>query len=202
MPRLLTLVKHARPEKLDHVDSHHWPLSPQGRDDSHRLAQALAIKAQAPSRYVAVATSEEPKAKETASILAEQLKLPLEVLSGLGEHDRSNVPMMRTPEFVSAIANFFKRPDQLVLGRESGRQALKRFEKSVYDLIDRHPPTPNETTSEGDLLIVSHGTVLALWLSAWCELDGYDTWRKMGLPSYVSVSWPDCRIVDRKDLLT
>lgn len=208
MSRLLTFVKHARPEKLDQVDSHHWPLSAQGREDTRALAgilkQAASGGGERAARYVAVASSEEPKALETAQILSGELGLPLEVSAGLGEHDRSNVPMMRTPEFVSAMADLFKRPDQLVLGRESARHALKRFERAVYEVLDLYPATPADAAGDGscgDLLIVSHGTVLALWVSAWCELDGYTTWRQMGLPSYVSVMWPECRIVGRRDSL-
>lgn len=186
MSRTLTLVKHARPEKLDGVDSHEWPLSPQGRDDVRRLVAQLAG-----NKYAAVISSPEPKAAETAALLSEAFSLDFSTHEGLAEHDRSNVPLMKTPEFVSAIANFFSKPAQLVLGKETAKHALKRFEQAMDATLAAHP--------EGDLLIVSHGTVLALWLGTYAQIDPYQTWRQMGLPSYVKLSWPACDIVDRKD---
>lgn len=188
MPRTLTFVKHARPEKVEGVDSHEWVLSPQGIADAQKLADHFRSMA---SKYRAIISSDEPKAAQTAQILGTTLALPVEFKDGLHEHDRSNVPLMKTPEFVSAIANFFRKPTQLVLGNETAKHALKRFEKAVDAAIEAHP--------EGDLLIVSHGTVLALWLETYCRLDGYTVWRQMGLPSYVSMTWPDCDLIDRRD---
>jgi broad specificity phosphatase PhoE len=186
MARTLTLVKHARPEKLEGVDSHEWPLSAQGKADTAKLASLLQSRT-----YAAVITSSEPKAAETGDLLAAALSLTATRNPGLNEHDRSNVPLMKTPEFVSAIANFFRRPTQLVLGNETARQALKRFELAMDDVLAKHPT--------GDLLIVSHGTVLALWIAQYAQTDPYETWRKMGLPSYVHLDWPSCEILDRKD---
>ena len=190
MIRTLTFVKHARPEKVDSVDSHEWVLSPLGIADAQKLATHFQSS---PLPYIAIVSSDEPKASQTAQILATTLALPLSFKEGLHEHDRSNVPLMKTPEFVSAVANFFRKPTQLVLGNETARQALKRFEKSVDAAIEDHP--------EGNLLIVSHGTVLALWLETYCQLDGYTVWRQMGLPSYVSMTWPACDLTDRRDSL-
>lgn len=190
MPRTLTLVKHARPEKLEGVDSHNWPLSPQGRADVEILAGKLAASGRT---YCVCLSSDEPKASETASLLAARMGLPHASDKGLGEHDRTGVELMKTPEFVSAIALLFARPTQLVLGNETARQALKRFDAALFRLLETHP--------EGDVLVVSHGTVLALWLEHYADLDGYRVWREMGLPSYVAVSWPDCKVLERLDRL-
>lgn len=195
MSRKLTFVKHSRPEKQEGVDSHQWPLSAQGRADTERLAGLLKG-----ARYQAAVTSDEPKASETAHLLAEVLGVRLAVSEGLREHDRSNVPMMKTPEFVSAIANFFRRPNQLVLGAETAKAACKRFERAVNGVLDENPE-PGDAEAPRDLLIVTHGTVLALWLETYCDLDGYTAWRQLGLPSFVTVSWPDCAIVRRVDQL-
>lgn len=193
MLRTLLFVKHARPEKLEGVDSHEWPLSEEGRAATLRLAGHLQSASILPHgrRFTMVVSSTEPKAKQTAAILAEQLELPHQTIIGLGEHARSTVPMMKTPEFVSAIANFFKRPNNLVLGEETARQALRRFEKSVDEALASDPA--------GDVIVVSHGTVIALWLEAYCQQDPFMIWRQMGLPSYAGVNWPVCDLTHRKD---
>ncbi|HET8678685.1 MAG TPA: histidine phosphatase family protein, partial [bacterium] len=54
-----------------------------------------------------IITSAEPKASETAQIVAGTLGKPFEVAEGLGEHDRSNVPFSSTEFFEAAIAEFF-----------------------------------------------------------------------------------------------
>lgn len=188
MPRTVTLIKHARPEKVAGIDSHGWPLSAEGRNDARRLGERLAAAA---VPYSAVLTSREPKAAETAEIVAGVLGIPCHSHDGLEEHDRSNVPLMKTAEFVSAIELFFRKPQQLVLGNETARQALRRFETAIDRALEAHP--------DGNVIVVSHGTVLALWLSHYCHLQGYEVWRQMGLPSFVSVTWPDCEIVARQD---
>lgn len=190
MSRRLTFVKHARPHKEERLDSHQWSLSDEGRADARRLAERLQ---QSGLTYHAVFTSAEPKAAETAAILAECFGLTPKTVTGLEEHDRSNVPLMKTAEFVSSIELFFRKPTQLVLGRETARQALRRFESAVDQLLEQHP--------QGNLLVVSHGTVLALWLANYCQLDGYRVWREMGLPSYVTLEWPACELLERVDRL-
>lgn len=193
MLRTVLLVKHAKPEKLEGVDSHQWPLCQEGRDATQSLASKLLSAPPLPagSKFSRVACSTEPKARETAQILATALSLPLTEIPGLGEHARSTVPLMKTPEFVSAIANFFKRPTQLVLGEETARQALRRFEKAVDEALDQTP--------DGNVIVVTHGTVLALWLEHYARLDPFLVWRQMGLPSYAAVTWPDCDITHRLD---
>ena len=39
----------------------------------------------------------------------------MHVVKELAEHDRSNVPVMETREFISSVALFFREPDRLVL---------------------------------------------------------------------------------------
>jgi len=42
------------------------------------------------------------------------------------------------------------------------------------------------SANEGrDVAVVTHGTVLALYLAPLLEGDEFDLWRRLGLPSYV-----------------
>ena len=119
----------------------------------------------------------QPKAVETAEILAAALGVPHEVAADLHEHDRSNVPQMPTREFISSVALFFKRPTELVLGRETAEQARRRMTVAMDRIL---------SANEGrDVAVVTHGTVLALYLAPLLEGDEFDLWRRLGLPSYV-----------------
>lgn len=186
MPRLV-LIKHATPLKDPARPSHEWKLSDVGREQAAALAERLRGRA-----IEVVVTSHEPKARETGAIIAKALSVPLESAEGLEEHDRSNVPVMQTREFISHVAHFFKQRDELVLGRETANEAMERFELAVASVVEQHA---NQT-----IAIVSHGTVISLFLADRADEDAFGLWRRMGLPSYAVVS-DDGRVTEIMDKL-
>jgi broad specificity phosphatase PhoE len=186
MPKLI-LIKHAAPLVEPLVPSADWSLSDAGRAACDLLAQRVAPHA--PRRII---SSTEPKATETAERLSRALDLPYAMAAGLHEHDRSNVPHLRSAEFISLVEVFFRRPKELVLGNETALDALDRFADAVERLIPGDEP----------LAIVAHGTVISLLLEDRCGLDPFTTWRAMGLPSFVALEasgdmWKVLERVDR-----
>ena len=177
--RKLILIKHASPQVQADLPPEQWPLSEEGRAKCVLLAKQVAEFAP-----VAVVTSEELKAAETGKIVAGLLGVPFDTSPDLHEHDRSNVPQMRTPEYISTMELLFRRPNELVLGKETAVAALSRFRSALDEVLLEHP--------EGSVAVVSHGTVIALLLEA---LDrtrkGYEIWRAMKLPSFAVLSLPD-----------
>jgi broad specificity phosphatase PhoE len=149
----LILIKHASPQVIPGTPPETWKLSEPGRESCLRLAEAL--RAHSPG---VVVSSIEPKAIETAEIVAQALQIPSHTAPELHEHDRSNVPHMRSSEFISSMELFFRRPSELVLGNETASAALSRFEKAVQGVLDQY-------ASHDSIAIVSHGTVIALLLA-------------------------------------
>ncbi len=185
--RKLILIKHAKPLIQEDVPSRNWGLSEEGRIAAARLAEQL--KEFDPS---IVLSSEEPKAAQTAQILCDVLGKELKTEASLAEHDRENVPMMASREFISLMALFFKQSTRLVLGRETAAQATRRIVSTVDDQLLANP--------EGNIAMITHGTVLALLLADRAHVDGFQTWRRMALPSYAIFSvpqWDLVKIVDR-----
>ena len=170
MPTLL-LVKHAKPLVDPAQSSELWKLSDEGRAGAQKLADVLA-----PYNVSIVISSTEPKAIETAQILAAALNIPTEPHDDLHEHDRSNVPHMRSGEFISHVELFFRRPTERVLGRESAEDALQRFERAVENVLRKH--------AEQNIAIVTHGTVIALFVEKHSDRNGFQVWREMSLPSF------------------
>jgi broad specificity phosphatase PhoE len=167
--------------------SEQWRLSEKGKASCAPLADAL--REQAPAIIV---SSEEPKASETAQLIAKQLNVPTETAPDLHEHDRSNVPHMRSGEFISHMELFFRRADERVLGRETADEALTRFESAVEAIVAKH--------ATGNVAIVTHGTVLALFVADRAGKEGFQLWRQLQLPSFVVMTLPDYQIeatVDR-----
>jgi broad specificity phosphatase PhoE len=185
MPRLI-LVKHSSPKVNPDVPAAQWSLSPEGEARCAALAEAMRAY-----RPAAIVSSEETKALQTARAVAGALGLDCSTAPDLHEHDRSNVPMMDTREFLSSMALVFKRPDEVALGRESANGACDRFERAVRSIAAQH--------ADGDVLIVSHGTVISLLVSRHNRIDGYQLWRAMGLPSYVVLDAAELSLIHRAD---
>lgn len=184
--RELILVKHAPPEVVPGVPPERWVLSEKGRALCVPLADKLAAHEPA-----AVVSSEEPKAAEPAQLVAERLGVPWRTAPGLQEHDRSNVPHLPSREFISMVELFFRHSAELVLGRETADAARERFEAAVRQVVADQPA--------GNVAVVSHGTVIALWLAGRQRRTAFDVWRAMGLPSYAVLTLPALELKESVD---
>jgi broad specificity phosphatase PhoE len=168
----LILVKHSSPEIVEDVPAREWTLSEEGRKCSHRLAGLLLLY-----QPEAIICSLEPKARETASILAKDLGLALDAVEGLHEHDRSSSPYYSSEEFQKFMQEFFEKPTVLVFGQETAAQSLARFRGAVERILKSY--------EDKSIIIVAHGTVISLFVAWSTGCDGYSLWRALGLPSFV-----------------
>jgi len=174
----LILVKHAQPDIDPHVSAHSWQLSGAGRARCIPLAEALS--AYQPDRIVA---SPEPKAEQTGRLVAEKLRIPFETRTGLQEHSRHTESFGTSEAFREAVSELFQQPQALVYGEETGEQAYERFTGAIHSLLEDYPGK--------NLAVVAHGTVISLFVSRTCTVEGYALWERLGLPSYVVLSWDE-----------
>ena len=161
----LILVRHGRPKIDPDMPPTTWPLCPEGRDAVERLAGRLA--AFAPTRLVA---SPEPKALETAQVLAGKLGLDVEVDAGLHEHKRQHLSFGTEQEFRQRIAAVFAKPTEPVGGYETAHEAAERLAAALA----KHQGAP--------LVAVTHGTVLSVYLGEKLGCDAHDLWRSLHMP--------------------
>jgi broad specificity phosphatase PhoE len=164
--------------------AHEWRLRPEGVAGASVLAERLIRADYRPSKIVA---SLEPKATQTGSIMAERLRLPFAMVEGLHEHDRRAVGFLGAETFAARMRDVFAHPDQVVFGTESASAALARFTRAVDGVV-------REET--GDVVIVSHGTVMSLFVASRARVDASELWATLGLPSYVSLELPSHRIIE------
>lgn len=183
--RKLVLIKHARPSVDPTSPSSQWTLSTEGIASCGPLAEALK-----PLALDVLISSTEPKAIQTAQHVAGHLSLQSHALPGLEEHHRDTVPHLATRDFLASMAQVFKQPRRRILGEETAHQASERFLKGIADAIDRHPA--------GNIAVVTHGTVIALYLAYYNDIDPYMLWRQMSLPSFVVVSMEDHEILETR----
>ena len=126
-----------------------------------------------------------PKATETARIIANALDLPLQLRDGLEEHHRLKEDYIAGEgAFRDILDQFFRRPEEMVLGQESATDALKRFAGAIRDLMDE---------TEDDELVVSHGTVISLLLAQGGNGSPMELWSSLKSPDHIAVGWPDLR---------
>ena len=151
MPHLI-LVKHALPEIVPALPANYWHLSEDGRSQGVLLADQLATYGPA-----VLVSSSEPKALETAHLVAQRMHTSVQIVDGLHEHDRSNTPWLGPEEFDRAVAAFFHHPAELVLGCETAQQASERFARTMAEVTSRY--------AEQNVAVSTHGTVLSLFVS-------------------------------------
>lgn len=179
----LILVRHAAVHVDPNIPSHQWPLTDDGRSTTRQLAHQL--KPYQPQRII---TSKEAKAQATGATLAEVLQLPTKTAPGLQEHDRRGVPFFENKaDFATAVATFFARPDELVFGGETAVQATARITQAINRQLEENPDTT--------LAIVSHGTVLTLFICQHNpELSLMQFWQALTLPCAFVVTVPEMKL--------
>lgn len=165
----MLLVRHSAPEVDPSVPSDEWPLSEEGRRRCGPLAERLAGYGP-----LVLLASTEPKARETAELVAPPLGLDVRLSDGLRETARRTVGWLQSKELERGIRALFRRPDEVVFGEESGTAALARFRAAVGGL-----PEP--------AVVVTHGTVLSLYAATRTGRDAFDIWRSLELPDVLEV---------------
>jgi broad specificity phosphatase PhoE len=171
MTRLI-LVKHSAPQIAPDVISHRWVLSEAGCGRCDWLADQL--NAQGVSR---IYSSLEPKALETAALVALRLGLVVEPRRNLHENDRTGLGFVSQEELRRRLSNFFRQPVQITIGRETADSAFRRFAEAIGNIVS------NENGKHS--AVVTHGTVLSLFVARHNAIAPFDLWSRLGLPSYV-----------------
>lgn len=181
---MLILVKHGAPRLEPGTPPSQWSLAPEGRDQAEQIADKLAVFS--PS---AVVSSLEPKAVETAALIAAAFGVAAERDAGLGEQRNDEGPFTDPASFQAAVAQMFARPRDVAMGEESADEAHARFSNALERQVAAHP---SQT-----LVVVTHGRVMSLWASRRFGFDPMPFWRGLKLGAALVVSSDaDWRVID------
>lgn len=183
----LILVKHSLPEIVENVPAREWNLSSEGRARAGILAEKL--RQYQPEIIV---SSVEPKAEQTAEIIGGILGLKFSVADGLREHERSGVPFYSNDEFQSLVQGFFEKPDKLIFGNETANEALVRFCESIESILKIY--------NNKKVVLVSHGTVISLFVAWLTGVDGYPLWKELGLPSFIALDMQNKKLLKTENI--
>ena len=162
--RDLVWVRHgpATPDPATPADA--WPLTPEGREATARLASSLAGLAPP----LSVVTSSERKAVETAATLCTALGLgPARVA-----HELREVQRPWTAGDYHAAARTYLRSGSTP-GWEPGADVLRRLSRGLAE--HRSP--------EGTTIAVGHGLAISIWAADITEgLDSVEFWDNLTFP--------------------
>lgn len=122
-----------------------WRLSQRGRSRIEAARRAPWL--QSVTRLI---SSAETKAVETAAILGEHVRIPVEIDSAMGENDRSATGFLTPDKFEAAADEFFANPDTSWNGWERATDAADRIETAVRRAL---------SDGAGTVLFVGHGAV-------------------------------------------
>lgn len=179
---MIILIRHSTVKIEPEKQADTWQLSEEGRVRIRLLAQKL--KPYAIQRLI---SSPQEKAIQTAEAISEEFKIECGIQAGLEEHHRETTHYFQNrAEFLATIQSLFENPDHLVYGEESANQALERFEIALNKCLSDYP---NESIG-----LVTHGTVLALFIAKYNNLDVFAFWQSLEMPMAFVLSLPDYRL--------
>ena len=178
----LILVRHSQTEMNPAIPANRWHLSAEGRRRCRLLGERLL--GYQPAHLI---SSMERKAVETAEILSEVFKKKIEIFADLHEHERDNVGFLSPREFSEAIAGLFREPDRLIFGTETTDRARLRFSKAISKIEEKY--------GSGNLVVVSHATVISLFIAAHNNLDAYSFWQRLGMPAFAVLALPGFKLI-------
>ena len=175
----LHLVRHSEPAWRTELPPSKWVLTGQGKIRSRELGVYLGK--QGVSR---IFSSDENKAVETAEIDADVAGIKKVIIdSSLREHDRDNAPRPPSKKRDDLIIDCIRNPDKLIWGNETVSEATNRFGEVVERFL-AYDQTEN-------VAIVSHGTVISMFVAQQLNIDPVSLWKSMGLPWLIEIDWPN-----------
>ncbi|MCC6387690.1 MAG: histidine phosphatase family protein [Dehalococcoidia bacterium] len=165
------LVRHALPEVVHGASPASWGLSQRGREDGVLLAHALAGRVD-PLVY----SSTEPKARQTADVIALRLGLRAVEDARFGEIER---PLAWAANHGDLVRRYLDGEEHA--GWEPRGDAIARFGAAVAQA--------RRSGGDGDIAIATHGTVMTLWAAAITEMADPAAW-------WASLTFPDAWRID------
>lgn len=174
----LYLVRHAHTQQTA-LPVETWPLSDLGRQQAQKLA-ALPFW----QDVQIICSSAEPKALQTAQIIAAQRDLPVEPIWDLRELRRPGNPVL---DYEAAVQAVLENPTSSVNGWEPAGEAQTRIVTAIERLLILH--------QDQTLAVVSHGLVLTLYLAYLTDTaPTLELWQSLPFASAVQVN-PETRAI-------
>jgi len=172
MLQRIVLVRHAEPEIDADKPAAEWALTLRGEQSTRLLCDA--VRDLGPTRVIA---SPELKAIQTGQIIAGALDLPFAEDERLAEQGAGPGEFLTDyTQFRALVRRHFAEPGTAVMRGESSYDAGRRYDAAVRD-----------AAADGAPVLVSHGRIMASWLSSLTGQDAWGIWTDLRMPDLIEV---------------
>ena len=156
-PPILRYLSHPQVQIDVNIPVPKWGLSETGIKRANALINSRAL-----ANNIAIISSTEKKAIETAKIIALIFNKIPEIHNNLHENDRSSTGFLKPDEFEKTADSFFAQPEQSICGWERAIDVQSRIVKATMSIIKIH--------ENRDILMVGHGAVGTLLMCHFARL--------------------------------
>ncbi|HVH25299.1 MAG TPA: histidine phosphatase family protein [Vicinamibacterales bacterium] len=160
------IVRHAHSDWTGDHNDNGRPLSDAGVEAAKVLAARLAS-----FPITAIYSSPYRRSVDTVVRLAERLNVRLELVPNLRERE---LPVVPAGEFHRLVENAWRSPAESVEGGESNIRAQARGLDVMRTVLERHQGQ--------QVVLATHGNLLALIVNGLDSVSGYEFWRRLSLP--------------------
>lgn len=145
-------------------------------DDGEQQALDLATRLAGGERPAALVASTALRARQTATPVSRTTDTGLDVVDGLYEVQAGDLEGRSDEEahkqFVEVFWKWYEGDlDARIPGGESGRDALARYLPQIDELRAGYLSQPGGDEVAGDLVVVSHGAIIRLAVTAMSDVD-------------------------------
>ena len=122
----LCFITHPMVNIDSQVPINKWSISDDGWEQVKSLAREQFWK-----DVDIIFASTEQKANKAAEFWSKKFNIPLKIVEGIQEIDRSSTGMLPEEEFWKQVDGFYARPSERVRGWESANECLERMIRTI-----------------------------------------------------------------------
>ena len=164
----IILLRHAETSINPSLPAHEWSITTDGIKKTRELARSEIF-----TKIDGIIHSSERKARQTAEVFAEGLRVDLYEIPEFDEVHRPTGPPLSNNEYRLRVRETLTNWGRGPPGWESGAQALRRFSEALKRI--------NIMFYDKNILVVSHGIILVLYFSQLRNLQSiaFERWTQM-----------------------
>ena len=168
MSNSIILLRHAETGIDPSLPAHEWSITMDGVKETRELARSDIF-----TKVDGIIHSSERKARQTADVFAEGLKVDLYEIPEFDEVHRPIGPLLSNSEYRLRVRETLTNWGRGPSGWESGAQALRRFSEAVKRI--------DIMFYDQNILVVSHGIILTLYFAQLRSLQSiaFERWTQM-----------------------
>ncbi len=173
----IVLIRHSKSLVNPDISITSWGLSAEGMILAKKLNSLPQIKT-----IQVVYSSLQPKALETAVLATKNLDIPIKTDDGLTESTSFTNKFVSLKELEENTRKYYAEKTCSINGGETFKEAQERFAKALEDIVKKEQGKEN-------IGIVSHGNILAGFVSQMTSEDPLEIVQKIRQPDVAVFDW-------------